>query len=85
MRHTMRNAIDHFAIDLTLPHLVAVTSEVMLETPDNSITKVVSRGIYAFTSFKTARAFATQVNADLEIPVAFRFKRYHTEDENEHD
>lgn len=81
----MPDVIDHFAIDLTLPHLVAVTDTIMLETPDPAITMVVNRGIYAFTSFKAARAFATSLNAETTEPVAFRFKRYHTEDENNDD
>lgn len=72
---------DYFARDLSLPHIVAVTEDVVLETSDPDLTNLVSRGIYAFTSFKEARHFTTVVNSDLIEPVAFRFKRLETDGE----
>lgn len=57
------------------PHVVCVTDDAVIETPDPNVTSYVARGVYTFTNFKEARHFTTAINQTRDDTIAFRFSK----------
>lgn len=75
--------LDHIAQGIKADHVVAVTEDCTIETPDENVSTLVTRGVYVFTSFKKARHFTTIVNGTIEEGnIAHMFNR---KDETEND
>ena len=75
---------DVFTHDLSnARHVVALTVPVIVETGDEAVSVEHARGLYGFSSFKKARAFATSCNDAVASmitsnKVAFLFTRHAT-------